>query len=244
MKRAWFLTLALLSFGGSQMGGCGGGGHIFIPLVSEVVVVNTADTFTVTLVGFGYDGTIDRMWPCSASQAKVTLGTSMFGGSVHIVIRDNANTVVYDNIHSGTTGGLTVQTAPGGVAGTWRVVFDFNNASWSGAIVLDADNPPQPDTISIGSGIGGSDSYLFHAGWDTTTVPVHVSVATGLSSGSVRIRIWDPGTPTTNPAPYDVTVTSASAAVSDDILTGGPGTWTIQIDFSGATLGGAIDLTN
>jgi hypothetical protein len=79
--------LGLLTLGGSQMGGCGGGAPITLPLLSEVVVVNTADSSTVTLVGFGYDGTIDRMWPCSASQAKVTLGTSMFGGSVHIIIR-------------------------------------------------------------------------------------------------------------------------------------------------------------
>lgn len=246
MSRAMSLTLAclgLLGFGGSQMGGCGSGGG-GIPFIADVVVVNTADTFTVTLVGLGYSGTVDRNWPCSGTQAKVSLGTSMFGGSVHIVIQDNAGTTVYDNTHSGTTGGITVQTKPGGVAGTWHVNLHFSDASWAGAITFNADNPQTADVVSIGSGFGGSDSNLYHAAWDTGSAPVHVSVATGLTSGSLRVRIWNPATPTTSPASYDVTVTSVSPAVSDDIVTGGAGTWTIQVDFSGAVLGGAVSISN
>ena len=119
MKRTASVALAcmgLLTFGGSQMGGCGTAGTD-IPLISEVIVVNVADSFTVTLVGFGYSGSVDQNWSCSGTQAKVTLGTSMFGGSAHIVIQDNAGTTVYDNTHSGSIGGITVQTSPGGVPG-------------------------------------------------------------------------------------------------------------------------------
>lgn len=210
--------------------------------ISQVIVVNTGDTFTVTLVGIGYSGTVDQNWACSTPQANVTLGTSMLGGSVHIVVRDNANTVVYDNSHSGSMGAINVQTMPGGVAGTWRVTMTFSGCSWAGAIVIDADTLPQPDAIAIGSGISTSDSNLYQAGWDATVTPVHVSVATGLNSGSIRIRIWNPAAPPGTPT-YDVTVTSASPAVSVDVA-GGPGTWTVQIDFNGAALGGAISITN
>lgn len=210
--------------------------------ISQVIVVNNNDNFTVTLVGFGYSGTVDRPWACSTPQANVTLGTSMLGGSVHIVIRDNANTVVYDNTHSGSMGAIDVQTMPGAVAGAWRVTMDFSGCTWAGAIVIDADTLPKPDAISIGSGISTSDSNLYLAGWDASVTPVHVSVATGLNSGSIRVRIWNPTAPPGTPS-YDITVTSASPAVSDDVA-GAAGTWTVQIDFNGASLGGAISITN
>jgi hypothetical protein len=61
-------VLLVLGFCAAQAGGCGvGAGHK--PAVAEVVVVDVADTFTVTLVGVGFSGTVDRDWPCSASQA-------------------------------------------------------------------------------------------------------------------------------------------------------------------------------
>jgi hypothetical protein len=247
MKRVVLRLLASLGvvpFTGLLLGGCDDTVHD-VPRVSEVIVVNTADTFTTTLVGLGYSGTVDQMWPCSGTQAQVTLGTSMLGGSVHILIEDDAGTPVYDNHHGGTLGGLTVQTKPGGAAGTWHVALDFTDASWAGAITFTADNPQTNDSISIGSGIGGSDSYVFYADWDASSgPPVHVSVATGLSSGSIQIRIWDPAAPPGTPT-RTYAIDTGTGAVSDDIATGTVrGTWTIQIDFSGCTLGGAISVTN
>jgi len=245
MIRKLSIALALMLFSG-HIPGCGGSGAgVVFPIVAQVVVVNTQNSFTVTLVGFGYDGTVNQNWKCDGDQAKLTLGTSMFGGTMHIVIKDHAGTTVYNNIHSGSMGGLTVQTDPGGVPGTWNVFIDFNDSSWAGAITVNADFPDTKDAISIGSGIGGSDTYIFHATWDGTVgMPVHVSVATGMTSGTVRVRIWDPLTLTSGPASYDVTQIVGAAAVSDDIQTGGSGTWTVQIDFSGCTLGGAISITN
>jgi hypothetical protein len=247
MRKGILFALVCLAwtFGGSQMGGCGSSSTPFVPQVASVVVVNTADTFTVTLVGFGYSGTVDRMWSCSAAQAKLTLGSSMVGGSVHIVIQDNGGGTVYDNVHSNTMGGLTVQTKPGGAPGTWHVVMSFSGATWTGAVVLDADTLPAPDAVSIGSGIGGSDTYIFHGGWNATGgTPIQVTVATGITGGSVRIRLWDPATPTTSPAPFDQTVNVGTPTLNGSITTGGAGTWTVQIDFSSCVLGGAISITN
>lgn len=234
--------LGLLTLGGTQMGGCGStGAGLF---VSYVVVVNQTDSFVTTLVGLDYDGTVDRVWRCDSPQANVTIGGAMYGGSVRILIEDDAGTVVYDNVHSGSVGGISVQTMPGGVPGFWHVVLDFNDAGWSGAITLTADDPPTKDSISIGNGIGTSDSYLLYAEWDTDTVPVHVSLASGLSAGQVRIRLWDPDDPIGSPT-YDAVINTGTGAVSDDIDTAaGPGIWMIQIDCSGTTLGSAISISN
>ena len=229
----------------TTMAGCGDDGTPDVDL-AEVIVVNTPDSFTATLVGFGYSGSVDRTWSCSGTQARLSLGTSLLGGSVHIRVYDDAGTSVYDNHHGATMGGLAVQTRPGGAAGTWRVVLDFTDACWTGAITLDADTPQTNDAIAIGDGIGGSDSYVFFADWDASAeTPVHVSAASGLSSGSIQIRIWDPAVappaaPTTTHA-----ITTGIGAISDDIVTAtARGTWRIEIDLTGCTLGGAIDITN
>jgi hypothetical protein len=232
----------LLSLGGSQMGGCGNSSGIF---VSYVVVVNQTDTFTATLVGFDVDSTIDRTWVCTEPQANLTIGSSMFGGSVHIVVEDDNGDVVYDNVHSGNVGAISVQTAPNGVPGAWRVFMDFDDAAWAGAIVLEADTPPTPDEISIGSGISNDDSLILFAEWDTATVPVHVSMATGLSGGTVRVRLWDPDDDPVGTPSFDMVINTGTGAVSQDVVTAAAGgTWMIQIDFTGCTLGGAISISN
>lgn len=240
MKKLMAAAL-LMSLGGSQMGGCGGSNGFF---VSYVVVVNQSDTFTATLVGFDVDSTIDQNWVCTEPQANLTIGSSMFTGSVHILVEDDAGNIVYDNVHSGQVGGISVQTRPGGAPGNWRVFMDFDDAAWAGAIVLAADNPPTLDEISIGTGIGNSDSLIFFAEWDTTTVPVHVSMASGISAGTIRVRLWDPDDPVGTPS-KDLLINTGTGAVSDDTDTAAPpGIWMIQIDFSGCTLGGAISITN
>jgi hypothetical protein len=239
-------AVLFLSLAGSQMGGCGAGGGVF---VSYVVVVNTTDNFTATLVGFDVDTVIDRTWVCTAPQAKVTIGSSMFGGRVHIVIEDDNGDVVYDNVHRGNIGGITVQTKPDAAPGVWRVFMDFDNAAWTGAIVVKADDPPTPDDISIGTGIGTDTFLTLFSKWDTTTNPVHLSMATGLSGGSVTIRMWDPDDDWLAAAPYEAVINTGTGTFTDDLYsttvgTAPAGTWMIQIICNDATLGGAINITN
>jgi hypothetical protein len=236
-----------LSLAGSQMGGCGStGGGVF---VSYVVVVNTTDSFTATLVGFDVDSTIDRTWVCTEPQANLTIASSFFSGSVHIVVEDDNGDVVYNNVHEGSVGAVTVQTKPGGVPGTWRVFMDFDDAAWSGAIVLEADDPPTQDEISIGTGVGGDCILLLHASWDASSADIHLSVAGGLSGGSVTIRLWDPDDDFMAPAPYEVTLNAGASTFTDDLTstttgTAPAGTWQIQIILNDAALGGAITLSN
>ena len=235
-----------LSLAGSQMGGCGSPGGVF---VSYVVVVNTTDSFTATLVGFDVDTTIDRTWICTEPQAKLTIGSSMLGGSVHILVEDDNGDVVYDNVHRGNIGGITVQTKPDAAPGAWRVFMHFNNAAWTGAIVLTADDPPSADTISVGTGIGTDTLLTLFAKWDTSVAPVHVSLASGLSGGSVTIRLWDPDDDWNAPAPYEAVIYTVTGTFTADLTstttgTAPAGTWMIQIICNDATLGGAITLHN
>jgi hypothetical protein len=250
MQRDAARLLAFLggfSLGLIQMGGCDSSGDGRPPAVeiAEIIVVNQPDDFTVALVGLGYSGTVDRTWSCSGTQARLSLGTSLLDGSVAVRIHDDAGSVVYDNVHGVTMGGLTAQTLPGGVPGTWRVVLDFAGATWTGAVIVAADAPQTNDAITIGSGIGGSGSFVFHADWDASSgTPVQVSVASGLATGSIEIRIWDPAALPPIPTQAYI-IPFGTGAISDDIVTGTPrGTWTVEIDFNGCTLGGAISITN
>jgi hypothetical protein len=69
-------------------------------------------------------------------------------------------------------------------------------------------------------------------------------MASGLSAGTVRVRLWDPDDAPGSPS-YDVLINTGTGAVSDDIDTAAAaGTWMIQIDFNGCTLGGAINIDN
>jgi hypothetical protein len=221
------------------MGGCGhGGGDIPVSL-AEIVVVDVPDSFTVALVGINFSGTVDRAWDCRASQANLSLGTEILGGSVHIVVEDASGATVYDNTHGSSISGLSAPTKPGGTLGTWHVTMTFSGCVWEGAISLSADNPPTPDVITIGSGFSTSASWTFYAGWsDASTTPVSVTIASGLSSGSIRIRLWD-GAGTSQ---YDQTISPPTGAVADSISAGAAGTWTIQLDLSGASAGSAISI--
>ena len=249
MRRDAARLLACLGIvlSGAILGGCDSSGDDRPPAldVAEILVVNQPDDFTVVLIGLGYNGIVDRTWSCSGTQARLSLGTSLLDGSVSVRIYDDAGTVVYDNVHGVTMGGLTAQTLPGGASGTWRVILDFSGATWTGAVVVAADTPQTNDAITIGSGIGGSGSFVFHADWDASSgTPVRVSVASGLATGSIEIRIWDPAAPPVIPT-QTYLIPFGTGAISDEIVTAAPrGTWTVEIDFNGCTLGGAISITN
>jgi len=244
MKRALMLAggWALLhAFAGTQMGGCGAGsgGLGFIP--STVVVTNNPDSFSVAVVGGDYSGTVDRVWVCNATQADVTMGASMSSGTVDIVVYDAAAptpTIVYNNTHR-AIGALNVQTRPG-VAGNWRVVMNFSSATIAGAITLDADTPPTLDSVSLGSAFGTTGLYTFHADWAAVTVNVSVG---SVSAGSATVRIWHG---TQNPAAdtphYQASV--PSGGLNATTAAGQAGVWTVQLDFSGASLAGSVSVTS
>jgi hypothetical protein len=234
-----FALAAFVGLGGTQMGGCPLGGE-----GSFLIVVNNPDTFTVTLMGVDYSGTLNRTWSCSAPQANLSIGGMVVTGWVHIIILDNNGTTVYDNIHGASIGGVAVPTMPGGAPGNWQISMTFSNASWIGAISLTADSPPKPDSISIGMGIGGSGSLTLYAGWSAG--PVSVSMASALSTGTIRVRLWDPsGAPLYSAPPiYDKVIGPVIGAVSDNVTGALAGVWKIQLDISGASMGSAIDLTN
>jgi hypothetical protein len=125
----------------------------------------------------------------------------------------------------------------------------FNNAAWTGAIVLTADDPPSADTISVGTGIGTDTLLTLFAKWDTSVAPVHVSLASGLSGGSVTIRLWDPDDDWNAAAPYEAVIYTVTGTFTADLTstttgTAPAGTWMIQIICNDATLGGAITLHN
>jgi len=229
----------ILALAGSQMGGCGPGGNDdAIPSVSMVVVVSVTDSYTASLQGVRHSETVTRPWPCTAAQANLALGQSIAEGSVRIQVFDDAGTSVYDNTHGASVNGLSTQTRPGGAPGTWTVILTVSDATWQGAITLNADSPPSADGVTLGSGFSTSGSWTFHAGWSAGTA--QVTVAAGLSSGSVRIRIWDGAAALV----YDRTLTPVTGAVSEPTASGAAGTWTIVLDFGGAVAGGAVSLAD
>jgi hypothetical protein len=235
--RGFLAGVGMLALAGTQMGGCGPGAGSGAG-TSTVVITNSTDSFTVAVVGFDYDGKVDRNWTCTKPQANLTIGSSMAAGSVHIVVRDGLGALVYDNTHEGV-GGLDVQTRAG-ASGLWRVIMDFSDATLSGAITLEADDPPTLDSVSLSSALGTSDAYLFHAEWGAVTADVSVA---SVSSGSLEIRIWHGGQDPLSDSPFfEATVGSGGLAATT--AAGLPGTWTIELDFSGASLAGSLSITS
>lgn len=214
-------------------GGFGGpGGNL---QTATVVVVNNADTFSVSIVGFDCDETVDQNWTCTTGQANLTIGSSVSAGSVDIVVYDGAGAVVYANSHNAVSG-LTVQTRPGGTSGTWRVVTAFSDATLAGAITLNADTaPPDADQVTLTSVFGTSDFYTFHAGWGAVSANVIIG---GVSAGSLAVVIRDGS----NAEVFNMAV--PSGGFSGTTSPGQAGTWTIELDFSGASLAGSVSITS
>ncbi len=220
-----WLSLALVA--GCPVSGSGG----------IIVVVDSQDTFNVTLEGFAFSGTVHRTWRCSVGQANLTIGGIQAGGSVYIRIKDPTGLIVYENTHGGSMGAFSAPTRPGGTAGAWDVKMTFSNATWAGNISLQADTTSLPDEINIASGIGVSGSWTFDVGWNAGQA--HVDLASGLAAGTLHIVILDG----LGAEVYNRTFTAVPGGVSDLTTAGAGGTWTVFVDFSGADLGGVVDLT-
>jgi hypothetical protein len=240
MMKRWTTGLALAALSATQMGGCGGGGGGggVLPSFATVVVVNNPDTFTVSVSGFDYDGTVDRAWSCSTSQAELTIASSLTAGSVRVRLYDHVNALVYDNTHD-SIGGLGV-TSRTGTAGTWRVIMDFDDVTLAGALVLEADTLGSPDAITLSSAFGSNDLYTFHAAWGAVSADVSVG---GVSVGSLDVSIWHGGQDPQSDAPF-YTATVGTGGLNATTPAGQAGTWTIRLDFSGAAVASALSITS
>jgi hypothetical protein len=222
---------------GALWTGCGGTGvgTSAIVNVDFVVATNTPDSFSIAGVSTSLTATRTYTWSCSKGQANISLGSELFSGWIRLEAWDAAGTLVHDNTYDSLLiGGVSAFTRAGGASGSWTLRFTFHDAFFTGALSLTADTANEADAISVG-GTGSLDcSWIYEPQW--TAAPVHVSVG-GMSSGSVRIRMWD-GSGT---LVLDQVVSTLSAYACD--VSGTAGVWTVQLDFSSAAVAGAVSLS-
>jgi hypothetical protein len=223
--------------------GCGGGsgssGTIAVMPSMEPIVVNSPGSFLIVGVAGAVTGLRDYWWPCSTGQANLTVAQGTGSGNIRLEIYDAIGSLVHDNTYQGAIGGaVAALTRPGATPGTWHLRFTFDVSLWTGTIALDADTLGVADEIVIGSGLAGTLSLTYQLGWSAGSA--QVVVGTGLSSGSARIRLWDPsGTPV-----FDQTFGSMTTAFSGNSVAGTAGTWTVRIDVTGSTNASAITVNH
>jgi hypothetical protein len=216
--------------------GCGGGpsgGGVFFD-IDLIVATNNPDSFSVAGISTSFSGSRAYSWSCSTGQANLSIGSTLTKGSIRLQATDGAGVLVHDNTYEAVLiGGVDAFTKADGTPGTWTLTFTFTDALWDGALTVTADTSNLPDQISVG-GAGGLDvSWIFQPKW--TTAPVNVSVG-GLTSGSVRIRLWDGvGAPV-----FDQTISACASYAATP--SGAAGVWTVQMDFSSAIGVGAVSL--
>ena len=234
MKRFLGAILAAGLWTGCGVDGPGGSVDINLDLI---VATNNPNSFSIAGLSTSFTGTRTYSWPCDAPQANLTVGSLLTSGSVRLEVFDNNGASVHDNTYEATlVGAVNTITKAGGAKGTWMLRFTFTKTLFDGAITLTADTSNLPDQISIG-GTGALDvSWIFQPGW--TAGPVNVSVG-GMSSGSVRIRLWD-GNGT---AVFDQTVSGVSGYTPSPAPSGAAGVWTVQIDYTSAVGVGSVTLS-
>ncbi len=215
----------------------GGGGpplpHIGIP----PVVVAAPDSFAMVPIGPIQNGTFAYDWSCSAGQANLTIA-GVTGGFLRIEIEDDAGAVVHDNHYDGgLVGAITAMTSPDGSPGEWRLRLTFSNVVAIGAIDISADVFDDPDEIVIGGAYAIHSTYEFEAGWPAG--PARVTLASAISLGTVRIRIWDGlGDLVMDRTNFAVFI----GAFNGDSNSGAAGTWRIRIDIDAVATAGAITI--
>jgi hypothetical protein len=203
--------------------------------IDLLVATNNPDSFSIAGVSTSFSGTRSFSWSCSKGQANFSLGSTLTHGSIRLEAFDSTGALVHDNTYEATLiGGVDAVTRSGAASGTWTLRFTFDHALWTGALTVTADTLDEADLISVG-GTGALDvSWIYQPGW--TASPVHVSIG-GMSSGSVRLRLWD----STGALVLDQTATGISAISAD--ATGAAGVWTVQIDFDHAVSAGGVSLS-
>jgi hypothetical protein len=206
--------------------------HGFPPLV-----VSAQNQFSVIPVGAVHDGTYSYSWLCTAPQANVTIA-GITGGSIRIEIEDDHGRTVHDNwFDGGLVGAISGMTAPDGAPGDWRVHLTFERVVSIGAIDIGADLFDDPDEITIGGSYSLNSTYEYEAGWPAG--PARVTLASAISLGVVRIRMWD--------GDGDLVMDRTNLAIfvgafNGDSHDGAEGTWRIRIDIDAVATAGAITI--
>jgi hypothetical protein len=205
--------------------------HLGVP----PLVVVAPDSFSLIPLGPIQNGTFDYDWACGAEQANFTIA-GLSGGWIRIAIADDDGAVVHDNLYSGgIAGAISAMTAPGGAAGLWSLRFTFQSVAAIGAIDIDADVFDDPDEITIAGSYSLDTSYEYEAGWPAG--PARVVLASAISLGIVRVRIWD--------GEGDLVMDRTNLAIfigafNGDSLPGAAGTWRIRLDIDAVATAGAI----
>ncbi len=221
---------------------CGADGHdggvAGVPVRIDPVVVNSDDSFTVVPIGVVSDGRRDYDWSCSAGQANLVIA-GISGGSLRLVVRDDAGTVVHDNTYrGGLMGAIDAVTAPGGAPGTWTLELTFESILAIGALTLEADTQDLDDEITIAGSYALDTTFTYRAGWPAGSV--HVDDVSAISLGVVRIRIWDgDGVLVLDRTNLAIFV----GLYSGDSHAGAAGTWTVELEVDAVATAGAITLS-
>jgi hypothetical protein len=229
VKRVAQVALLLLAACGPDADGDGG---------AVLTVVNTPDSFSLSGAGGAHDGVKTWGWSCGDDQAEIVMAEAISSGTIRLEVFDASGALVHDNTFPALqSGSVTAFTAPGGAPGVWTVRFTFVNATWAGAIVLRADGMNEPDAITVAGSYSMSATWIWNPGW--AAGPAQVTIASGLSSGTIRVRAWDGA----GLLVYDQTFAAPmSAAVADATAPGAAGTWTVRLDVTNAVNGGAVVL--
>lgn len=234
--RRWGVAFAFLA----SCGGGGPGGAVGDSAEVAVLDVDTPpDRFELDASFAGYTGSASYAWTCGAGQAHITVSGGISSGSFRLEVFDAAGAAQFDCTFPAVTGDeIRTITKPGGLAGGWTLKFTFNDITWGGEIVLDADTTGAPDEIHVEGGFILSATWQFRPGW--LAGPATVEFEGGLSSGSIRIRVWD-GAAVLR---YDRTFSGAmGGSVSEQTASGAAGVWWVRLEFSNATAGGSISVT-
>jgi len=203
------------------------------------LAVNTPDTFTMVPMGPILNGTYEYAWACGAGQANLTIA-GITGGSIRIEIEDDAGAVVHDNVYDGgLMGAISAMTSPDGASGQWRLRFTFQDVASVGAVAIDADLYDDPDDITIAGAYALDSTYFYEAGWPAG--PARVTLASAISLGTVRIRMWDgAGDLVMDRTNFAIFV----GAFNGDSHSGAAGTWRIRIDVDAVATAGAISINH
>ena len=234
-----FLAAALVAL---TLAACGPGDStgttIEIPGISPLVV-NAPDSFSMVPIGPIFSGTRDYDWSCSAGQANLTIA-GITGGSVRIRIEDAHGAIVHDNLYDGgLMGAITAVTSPDGAPGIWTLTFTFVNVLAVGAIEIEADTFHDPDEIVVAGAYSLHISFTYEVGWPAG--PADVTIASAISAGVVRVRLWDgDGVLVMDKTNLAIFI----GAFDGSSHPGAEGTWRIQLDVSAVATAGAITLSH
>ncbi|HTF56662.1 MAG TPA: hypothetical protein VK661_05440 [Planctomycetota bacterium] len=203
------------------------------------LAVNSPNTFTMVPMGPILNGTYAYTWSCGVGQANLTIA-GITGGSIRIEIEDGAGAIVHDNRYDGgLMGAISAMTSPDGASGDWRLRFTFENVASVGAIAIDADLYDDPDDITIAGAYALESTYFYEAGWPAG--PAQVTLASAISLGTVRIRMWDGnGALVMDRTNFAIFI----GAFNGDSDSGAAGTWRIRIDVDAVATAGAITITH